>query len=155
MRHTRSEVIRRTIREFRRLDRLVSKLTTEEWKQRLPRPETKDPWTVKDALVHITYRKANMVRTIRKQRRSADERGLPPDDLNRLVYLRWRDRSPQEVLAWHRRLRRARVVAQLELNPYTLGRRFESYWAHNCGNIWAATLNGDGIAPPSPPFEKG
>ena len=115
MRHTRAEVIRRTIREFRRLDRLVSRLTTEEWKRRLPRAETKDPWTVKDALVHITYRKANMVRTIRKQRRPADERGLPPDDLNRIVYLRWRGRFQQEVLAWHRQLRRVKIMAQLEL----------------------------------------
>lgn len=104
MRHKRAEVIRRTIHEFKLLDRLVSKLTTEEWKRRLYRPETKDPWTVKDALVHITYRKANVVRTIRKQRRPVDERGLPPDDVNHVVYLRWRSRTPKEVLAWHRQV---------------------------------------------------
>lgn len=57
MRHTRAEVIRRAIREFKLLDRLDSKLTNEEWKRLLPRPETKDPWTVKDALVHITYQR--------------------------------------------------------------------------------------------------
>ena len=111
MRHTRAEVIRRTIQEFKLLDRLVSKLTDEEWNRRLPRPETRDPWTVKDALVHVTYRKANMVRTIRKQRRPDDERGLPPDEVNRVVYLRWRDRSAQDVLAWHRQVQKDILAA--------------------------------------------
>jgi hypothetical protein len=116
MRHTRAEVIRRTIREFKLLDRLVSKLTNEEWKRRLPRPETKDPWTVKDALVHITYRKANVVRSIRKQRRPDDERGLHPDDVNHVVYLRWRSRSPRQVLAWHRQVQKD-ILAALKEAP--------------------------------------
>lgn len=117
MHHTRAEVIGRTIREFRRLDGLVSKLTSEEWKRLVPRPETKDPWTVKDAVVHITYRKANVVRTIRKQRRPVDERGLPPDDVNHVVYLRWRSRSPREVLAWHRQVQRDILAALQEAPP--------------------------------------
>lgn len=117
MRHTRAEVIRRTIREFRRLDGLVSKLTSEEWKRLVPRPETKDPWTVKDAVVHITYRNANLVRTIRKQRRPVDERGLPPDDVNHVVYLCWRSRSPREVLAWHRQVQRDILAALQEAPP--------------------------------------
>ena len=115
MRHTRAEVIRRTIREFKLLDRLVAKLTNEEWQRLLPRPETRDPWTVKDALVHITYRKANVVRTIRKERRPADERGLSPDDVNRVVYLRWHNRSPREVLAWHRQVQKDILAALKEV----------------------------------------
>ena len=55
MRHTREEVIKRTIREFKLLDDLVSSLTDEDWNRLLTRPETKDPWTVKDALAHITH----------------------------------------------------------------------------------------------------
>jgi hypothetical protein len=116
MRHTRAEVIKRTIREFELLDRLVSKLTNEEWKRLLPRPETKDPWTVKDALVHITYRKANVVRTIRKERRPADERGLSPDSVNHVVYLRWHSRSSREVLAWHRQIQKD-ILAALKEAP--------------------------------------
>ena len=116
MRHTRAEVIERTIREFKLLDRLVSKLTNEEWNRLLTRPETKDPWTVKDALIHVTYRKANMVRTIRKQRRPDDERGLPPDDVNHVVYLRWRRRSPGEVLTWHRQVQKD-ILAALKEAP--------------------------------------
>jgi hypothetical protein len=42
MRHTREEVIKRTIREYKLLDRVVARLTDEEWRRRLPRPETKD-----------------------------------------------------------------------------------------------------------------
>ena len=117
MRHTRAEVIQRTIREFKLLDRLVSKLTNEQWNRLLPRPETRDPWTVKDALVHITYRKSNMVRTIRKQRRPADERGLSLDDLNRAVYLRWRSRSPRQVLTWHRQVQKDLLAALKEAPP--------------------------------------
>ncbi|MDD5368837.1 MAG: hypothetical protein PHQ40_07125 [Anaerolineaceae bacterium] len=37
-------------------------------------------------------------------RRPPEERGLNWTDGNRLVYLRWRDRSPQEVLTWHRQV---------------------------------------------------
>ena len=55
MRHTREEVIKRTIQEFERLDHLVNNLTAEEWNRLLARPETKDSWTVKDALTHITH----------------------------------------------------------------------------------------------------
>jgi len=116
MRHTRAEVTRRTIREFKLLDGLVSKLTDREWKRRLPRPETKDPWTVKDTVVHITYRKANVVRSIRKHRRPDDERGLPPDEVNHVVYIRWRNRSARQVLAWHRQVQKD-ILAALKEAP--------------------------------------
>jgi hypothetical protein len=64
MRHTREKVIKRIIQEFERLDCLVSNLTDENWNRLLTRPETKDPWTVKDALAHITHWKADKVRKI-------------------------------------------------------------------------------------------
>ena len=48
MPHTRSEVIKRANREFKLLDHLVAGLTAAEWKKLVPRPETKDPWTVKE-----------------------------------------------------------------------------------------------------------
>ena len=104
MRHTREEVIARTVQEFELLDQLVAGLTDEEWEKLLLRSETKDPWTVKDALAHITHWKADVARKIRKQPPPAEERGLNINDGNRLVYLRWRDRSPQDVLAWHRQV---------------------------------------------------
>ncbi len=114
MRHQREEVIERTIREFELLDRLVANLTDEDWNRPLARPETKDPWTVKDALAHITHWKANVIRSIRKQPVPAEERGLNITDGNRLVYLRWRDRSPQEVLAWHRQVQQEALAALRE-----------------------------------------
>ena len=111
MRHNRDQVIERVIREFRALDRLVASLTSEDWKRRLPRPETKDPWTVKDALAHITHWKADVLRSIRRQRRPPAERGLSENDSNHLIYIRYRSRSPQDVLTWHRQVQRELLAA--------------------------------------------
>ncbi len=104
MRHTREEVIQRTIQEFELLDQLVANLTDEEWQRVLPRSETEDAWTIKDTLAHITHWKADTARKARKQPVPDEERGLGINDGNHLVYIRWRDRSPAEVLAWHRQV---------------------------------------------------
>jgi len=129
MRHTRAEVIERTIQEFERLDRLVGDLTDAEWNRALARPETRDPWTVKDVLAHITHWKADTVRKIRKQPIPAEEKGLNWTDGNRLIYMRWRDRSPQEVLAWHRQVQ-ADALAALRAAPdaWFSGRERKPEW---------------------------
>jgi hypothetical protein len=114
MRHNREEVIERTIREFELLDHLVASLSNEDWERLLLRPETKDPWTVKDALAHITHWKADVVRSARRQPIPPEERGLGETDGNHLIYMRWRDRSPQEVLAWHRQVQEDVLVALRE-----------------------------------------
>ena len=104
MPHTRAEVIRRATSEFRKLDRLVAGITAAQWRAPLPRPETKDPWTVKDALVHITYWKEGVALSARGQHYPPGERKLNITDRNRLIYRRWHARSPKEVLAWHRQV---------------------------------------------------
>jgi hypothetical protein len=104
MRHTRAEVIKRANHEFRLLDRLVAGLTAAEWKNAVPRSETKDPWTVKDALAHITHWKEGVTLSARGQRRPPEESKLNITDGNRLVYTRWRRRSAREVLLWHRQV---------------------------------------------------
>ena len=116
MHHTRKEVIQRINREFRRLDRLVAGLSADDWARPVPRPEAKEPWKVKDALAHITHWKANTARSIRKQRRPPEERGLSVNEGNSLIYERWRDRKPQEVLEWHRQVQ-ADVLAALKAAP--------------------------------------
>jgi hypothetical protein len=116
MHHNREEVIERTIQEFELLDHLVASLTNEDWGRSLLRPEAKDPWTVKDALAHITHWKADVARSARRQRRPPEERGLGETDANHLIYMRWRDRSPQEVLAWHRQVQED-VIAALRAAP--------------------------------------
>ena len=116
MRHTREEVIERTIREFEILDQLVANLSNEDWARYVPRSESKDPWTVKDTLAHITHWKADVIRSMRGGRRPPEERGLNWTDGNRLIYLRWRERSPQEVLAWHRQVH-ANVLTALRAAP--------------------------------------
>jgi hypothetical protein len=77
----------------------------------VPRAETKDPWTVKDTLAHITHWKANVARSARRQPRPLEERGLNITDGNRLIYRRWHNRSPQEVLAWHREVQKDLLTA--------------------------------------------
>jgi len=102
MSHTRNEVIKRATREFRLLDRLVGGLTAAEWRTAVPRPETKEAWTVKDALAHITYWKAGVALVARGQRRPPEMRGLNITEGNHLVYSRYHKRPPREVLEWHR-----------------------------------------------------
>jgi hypothetical protein len=116
MHHTREEVIRRTIQEFDRLDGLVANLTDAQWNTPLPRPETKVPWTVKDALAHITHWKADVIRAIHGQPLPPEERGLSETAGNHVVYLRWHARPPQEVLAWHRQVQQD-VLTVLRLAP--------------------------------------
>jgi hypothetical protein len=135
MHHTREEVIQRTIREFELLEHLVANLTDEEWNRPLPRSESKDPWTVKDALAHITHWKADVARVTRRRRKPIEERGLKINEGNNLVYVRWRDRSPQEVLAWHRQVQQD-VLAALQDAPE------EWFSGRERGPDWPGDLDG-------------
>jgi Mycothiol maleylpyruvate isomerase N-terminal domain len=132
VRHTRDEVIERNNQEFELLDRLVANLRNEDWDRLLPRPETKDPWTVKDALAHITHWKADVARRVRRQPRPPEERGLDINEGNHLIYLRWHDRSPQEILAWHRQVQED-VLAALIAAPdeYFSGKEHSSQWPYD------------------------
>jgi Mycothiol maleylpyruvate isomerase N-terminal domain len=116
MRHTKQRVIARTRREFAALDRLVKRLHPADWARRVPRPPTRDPWTVKDALAHIIYWKEHSARVFRGEGRLPEMRGLGVDQINRLIYRRWRRRRPSELLAWHRRCHRD-VLKTLAANP--------------------------------------
>jgi hypothetical protein len=139
MRHSREEVIERTIREFELLDRLVANLSDHNWMRPLARPESKDPWTVKDALAHITYWKAGVARSARGQHLPPEERGLNYNARNRIVYTRWKDRSPQEVLAWHRQVQED-VLAALREAP-------EKWFnGRERGNDWPGDLDGHSAA---------
>src|SRR5262245_46863556 len=126
MRHTRRSVLARTRREFVQLDRLVARLRPADWRRPVPRPAARDPWTVKDALAHIVYWKEHTARVIRGERRLPEMRGLDVDQINRLIYQRWRRRPPGEVLAWHREVH-AEVLATLTRTPAAwFGRRARS-----------------------------
>jgi hypothetical protein len=111
MRHTRETVIQRTLQEFEHLEQLVNSLSDEDWNRPLTRSETKDPWTVKDTLAHITHWKADTVRKIKHQPIPVEEKGLNWTDGNHLIYERWRERTPQEVLAWHRQVQQDALAA--------------------------------------------
>ena len=129
MRHTSEEIIKRTIREFEHLDHLVNSLIDQDWNILLTRPETKDPWTVKDALAHITHWKADAVRKIKRLPIPVEEKGLNWTDGNHLIYERWRDRSPQEILAWHRQVQEdALAVLQAVPEEWFSGRERQPEW---------------------------
>jgi len=132
MRHNRAEVMARALREFELLDTLAANLNEADWQRPVPRPETKDPWTVKDALAHILHWQADTARKIRGERVPAEERGLNDNDGNRLVYLRWRDRSPAEVLAWQRQVKQE-VLDALRAAPdaYFEGKERNPQWPYD------------------------
>jgi hypothetical protein len=132
MRHTREEVIARTIREFELLDHLLANLTDKDWDHLLLRSETKDPWTVKDAVAHITHWKADAARSARRQKRPLEERGLGTNDGNHLIYLRWHDRSPQEVLGWHRQVQENVLTALRDApDKWFSGRERREEWPYD------------------------
>jgi hypothetical protein len=129
MRHARAEVIERTICEFERLEGLIAGLTDGDWARPVSRPEAKDPWTVKDAVAHIAYWKADTARSIRRQRRPPEERKLNLGETNHLVYVRWRDLSPKEVQAWHRQVQ-SDLLSALRETPdvWFSGRERQPWW---------------------------
>jgi mycothiol maleylpyruvate isomerase-like protein len=116
MRHKKRDVIARTRREFAILDRLVKRLRAADWNRRVPRPATRDPWTIKDALAHIVYWKEHSARVFRGERRLPEMRGLDVNAINRLIYRRWRRRPPRELVAWHRQVQKD-VMKTLAANP--------------------------------------
>jgi len=132
MRHTREEVLERTNREFELLDQLVANLTDEEWERLLPRPETKAPWTVKDSLAHITHWKADVIRSLKGQPRPPEQRGMTETEENHVIFMRWHDRSPQEVLTWHRQVHQD-VLAALKEAPeaWFSGRERKPEWPND------------------------
>src|SRR5512135_947391 len=116
MPHTRQEVIERAQREYELLDRLITGLSDQDWGLPLGRPEGKDPWTIKDAVSHITYWKATVALSARGQHLPPDEKGLKWNEHNHLIYTRWHDRSPQEIVAWHRQVHQD-VIAAIKEAP--------------------------------------
>jgi hypothetical protein len=132
MHHNREEVIERTIQEYELLNKLVANLTDKDWERLLPRPEGKDPWTVKDALAHITHWKTHVARRARRQPFPSEERGLQETDGNHLIYMRWHDCSPQEVLAWHRQVQQDLLDALREApEEWFSGRQRRPEWPFN------------------------
>lgn len=123
IRHTREEIIQRTEREFAALDALASRLGPSDWQRLVPRPETRAPWTVKDALAHIVYWKSHSARVFRGERRTSATRGLDIEHLNQLIYDQWRDRSPEDILAWHREVHADVIRTLASLPPEWFSRR--------------------------------
>ena len=95
----------------------------------MPRPEAKDPWTVKDTLAHIVHWKEHTARVLRGKRRPPELRGLEVTAINHLVYERWRGRPPGDVVAWHRRVHQdvLKTLAEAPTTKFT-DRDRTPYW---------------------------
>lgn len=135
MRHTRKEVIDRTRKEFQRLDRLVSRLKPADWRRLVPRPESKDPWTVKDSLAHVVYWKEHTARVIRGEKRPPELRGLEVNAINRIIYESWRSHRPAAVVSWHRRVQQV-AMNTLRATPE------ENFTGRERGAYWPGDLDG-------------
>jgi uncharacterized damage-inducible protein DinB len=132
MRHQREEVIERTKREFKQLDKLVSNLKQDEWDRPVPRPEGKDPWTVKDSLAHITHWKADIIRSIQGGRRPANMKGMNESQENHLIYTQHHNQPAQEVLAWHRQVQKDILKALKEApDEWFSGRERRQEWPYD------------------------
>jgi len=83
-----------------------------EWSRRRAREERVEA-KVED---HINHWKAEVARSVRGQRRPAEQRGLGESEVNHLIYMSWRDCSPQEVLTKHRQVQED-VLAGLKEAP--------------------------------------
>jgi hypothetical protein len=94
----------------------VSRLQAADWRRLVPRPETKDAWTVKDALAHITYWKEHSARVFAGVKRPPELKGLEVNQINAVIYRRWRNRRPADVVAWHRRVQ-IEVIQTLKARP--------------------------------------
>ncbi|HEY3063701.1 MAG TPA: maleylpyruvate isomerase N-terminal domain-containing protein [Chloroflexota bacterium] len=139
MRHTREEVLERTQREFDALDGLVAQIDADDWHRPVPRPETRDPWTIKDALAHIVYWKLHTVRVIRGERRPPELRGMDVPRLNQHVYEEWRERAPEDVIGWHRQVHVLVLQALTEKPREWFGQRER-------GPGWPGDLDGHSAA---------
>jgi hypothetical protein len=135
LRHTQRKVIERTQGEFQRLDRLVKTLKPADWRRLVPRPETKDPWTVKDSLAHIVYWKEHSARVFRGDKRPPEMKGLEVNQINAVIYRRWRNRRPADVVAWHRRVQED-VIRTLRVRPK------EWFTGKDRGTSWPGDLDG-------------
>jgi hypothetical protein len=114
MKHTRESVLDRVTHEFAQLEEVVSKLTPSDWKSPVGRPESKDPWTLKDALAHVVHWKAESARVFRREKRPAESAALAKmsiNESNHRVYEHWKDRPVRDVLAWHGRVQDELVQA--------------------------------------------
>ena len=136
---TREDVIAQTVDAYERLDRVLDTVPKRDLaKPMLFSADSIDPWRVKDAVAHVTHYKARVVHRLTKDwpddywaseawdELESSDRTLATMDArtrrrhgrNHLVYVRWRDASIDEVLAWHRRVHK-HVVSTLAKGPET------------------------------------
>ena len=110
MKHGRASVIRRVEAEQRALDRILRALGSAGLRRRVFSSETRESWTAKDALAHVTAWKWGVYRAMWRYLPPAARRVEPPPrpagrgviERNAAIWRRWHRRPAREVLADHR-----------------------------------------------------
>ena len=127
--HTKRRTLARIEAEYRALDRAVRRLAPADFRRPAFQAEARERWTVKDALAHIVWWKANMHRAITKAPQRPGWSKLTVRQANKKIYDEWHRTSPRELVAWHRAAHRA-LLASLRRLPevYFSGRRRSGEW---------------------------
>lgn len=127
--HTKVATIARVRAEYRALDRLVRRMGPADFRRRVFKSETRESWTVKDALAHITAWKWHMQRALAKERRPSGPRATTVAEANGRIYRRWHRRPAADVVADIRAAQRAvlRTLRALPDEHFTLRARSSSW----------------------------
>ena len=129
VRHDKAATIARVRAEYRALDRLVRRMVPADFRRRVFQSETRESWTAKDALAHISAWKWNMQRALAKEPRPPGPRAPTVAEANSRIYRRWYRRPAAEVVVDMRAAQRA-VLRTLRALPdeYFTGRARSSQW---------------------------
>ncbi len=131
--HTRAEVIARANDGYAATERLIAGLSPRDWRRPLLfAADARDRWTVKDAIAHLTYWRSDVARIARAERRSPQERRAIGSDPSHFVFLRFRDLTPEELVAYHRDVQRE-LIAALRAAPdsWFTSKKASSWWPPN------------------------
>lgn len=126
---TKVATIARVSAEYRSLDRLVRRMGPADFRRLVFRSETRESWTAKDALAHITAWKWNMQRALAKEPRPPGPRARTVAEANSRIYRGWHRRSAADVVADHRSAQAATLRTLRALpDEYFAGRTRSARW---------------------------
>ncbi|MBI3521710.1 MAG: maleylpyruvate isomerase N-terminal domain-containing protein [Chloroflexi bacterium] len=128
IRHTRAATLARVRGEWRALDKVLSGLTPTDFRRPVFQSETKESWTIKDAIAHVTAWKWNVHASLVKGPRPYPSAGTV-HATNKRIYERWLRTSGRAVVADARAAHEA-VVKALRAMPadYFSGKTHSVHW---------------------------
>jgi hypothetical protein len=134
--HNKRETIARVEREYRALERVVTRLGAEGLEVDVPgfgarARIRRERWQRKDALAHIVEWKRQQLRALRKEPSDPALRGMRLDQKNRYFFKKWHSRPARDVVAYHRRVGREIRTAMRALGPEYFAKRVSPHWPND------------------------